>query len=117
VPDNSHKVWTESDVVHVKFTGHMTEAVALAAIDDFARAIPVDARAMFAMHVHLGGMDKYDTSAREAWARSLIGCRKQIREIVVHDGKPLQRMAAAAVALALLVPIRFETTKDPEPSG
>lgn len=106
----SHVVRRDADVVHVELLGYMTEAVALTAIDDFSRTIPVDARATFAMHVHLGGLEKYDTAAREAWATALLGCRKQICEIVIFDGKPLQRMAAAAVALALRVPMRFETT-------
>lgn len=106
----SHVVWCEGDSIHVELRGYMTEPVALAAIDEFSRLIPLDAREMFSMHVHLGPLDRYDTIAREAWARSLMGCRKQIREIVVYDGKPLQRMAAAAVALALLVPIRFKIT-------
>ena len=114
--DPQHTVWVEADVVHVEIRGHMTEAVALAAIDDFGRAVPLDTSEIFAMHVHLGSMHKHDSAAREAWARSLWGLRKQIREIVIIDGKPLQRMAAAAVALALGVQMRFVTTaKEPAP--
>lgn len=81
------------------------------AIEDFRTVVPDDEMS-FTLHVYLGALDKYETAAREAWAKALRVYRKRVSEVVVYDASPLIRMAAATViAIVLRLPIRFESTK------
>jgi hypothetical protein len=53
-------------------------------------------------------MTGYEAAAREAWQSTLWPLRHKIRRVVVVGGRPLVRLGAATLGLALGIQIAFE---------
>ena len=100
-----YSIRREGRDVHLVLRGHFSADAALGSTDAFRALVGMDAIRFI---VYIGELDGYDKEARLAWQKVLAPMRKQISTIVfVGNASPLIRMAAATVALAVGLHMRF----------
>jgi hypothetical protein len=100
----------EEDRIVMSFDGKLTAEEGAASAKAFAEAASPHEKVDAVWDIRR--MTGYERAAREAWQSTLWPLRQKIRRVTVVGGKPLVRLGATTLGLALGVQISFRDELD-----